>query len=130
MEKKSAYTPIHCRTHYSFLRGVLSPEEVVRHAADMGAGTVGIADINGFYGLIRFATAAAERGLKALYGTSLYGGEDYLFTLLCLNRVGFARANTILSHHIESQMRGTRSSRGGDRDGEGYDPVADLLEGG
>jgi error-prone DNA polymerase len=107
MRRKELYAPIHCRTYYSLLRGILSPEEVADRAAAMGAGAVGIVDINGFYGLIRFARAALERGLKPLYGTSLYDGEEYLCTLLCLDRGGFARANSILSRHIAAQAGST-----------------------
>ena len=119
MKHEELYAPIHCRTHYSFLRGVLSPQEVVERACSMGATAAGVADINGFYGLVRFASAARERGLKPLYGTALYAGEEYLCTLLCLNGAGFARANVVLSRHIETRERG----------GE-YDPISDLQEDG
>ncbi len=118
MKSTALYTPIHCRTHYSFLRGLLSPEQVIDTAASQSAQAVGIADVNGFYGLIRFAAAARQRGLKALYSTALYDGEEYLCTLLCLNANGFAVANTILSRHIDSQNSAEPS----------YDPVEDLVE--
>ncbi|MDY7027182.1 MAG: PHP domain-containing protein [Spirochaetota bacterium] len=125
MERRDSYAPIHCRTHYSLLRGILSPQEVVERACAIGAAAVGLADINGFYGLIRFAAAARERGLKPLYGTALYAGEEYICTLLCMNRSGFARANAVLSRHIEAQesfMNGGGAGAGrcgGDNAGSG-----------
>ena len=114
MERRASYAPIHCRTHYSLLRGILSPREVVERACAMGAAAVGLADINGFYGLIRFAAAAREKGLKPLYGTALYSGEEYLCTLLCIDRSGFARANAILGRHIEAQERCMNGGRAGE----------------
>jgi len=122
MKDEDAYVPIHCRTHYSLLRGVLSPVQVVERAASLGAEAVGLADINGFYGLIKFAAAARDRGLKALYGTALYDDEEYLCTLLCLNGEGYTRANIILGRHIEEQERGAL------REGSGYDPIEDLTK--
>ncbi|MGC9311057.1 MAG: PHP domain-containing protein [Sediminispirochaetaceae bacterium] len=145
MERRDSYAPIHCRTHYSLLRGILSPQEVVERACAIGAAAVGLADINGFYGLIRFAAAARERGLKPLYGTALYAGEEYICTLLCMDRSGFARANAVLGRHIEAQESfmngggaggdtgsgaGTGSEAGTGSGREIYDPVADLREGG
>ena len=67
--KKSGlnYSPIHCRSHYSLLNGILSPVEICQHSLDMGASAVGISDINNFHGLISFASTAKEMGLKPLY---------------------------------------------------------------
>lgn len=111
------YSPIHCRSHYSLLNGILSPEEICRHSLLMGAGAVGISDINNFHGLIKFAFTAKEMGLKALYGTAIHAGGSHLFSLLCLTAAGFARANKIISSLLDDE----------DPD---YDPVADLLVGG
>ncbi|MFW5727048.1 MAG: PHP domain-containing protein [Spirochaetia bacterium] len=121
MKSTQPYTPIHCRTYYSLLRGILSPQQVAERAAARGARAVGIADINGFYGLVKFAAAAGHRGLKALYGTALYDGQEHLCSLLCLNAAGFARANEILSRHIDAQSTQPSASR------SHYDPVEDLA---
>lgn len=112
-----AYAPIHCRTYYSLLEGILSPHEVCRAARSMGSSSVGISDINNFYGLIEFARTALDMGLKPLYGTALYVKERYLCTLMCLNREGFARANRILTR-LYHDTTGT------------YDPVSDLASSG
>ena len=114
---RTNYSPIHCRTHYSLLNGILSPEEICRHSIRMGAGSVGISDINNFHGLIKFASTAKEMGLKALYGTAIHVGGVHLFSLLCLDRIGFARANRIISSLL-------------DKDDPCYDPISDLVSGG
>ncbi|MFO7729492.1 MAG: PHP domain-containing protein [Spirochaetia bacterium] len=128
MESTRPYTSIHCRSHYSLLRGVLSPEQVVEAAASQSAQAVGIADVNGFYGLIRFAAAARRRGLKALYSTAIYDQENYLCSLLCLNSAGFARANLILSRHIDCQSGNGSSQGSGSGRQARYDPITDLME--
>jgi DNA-directed DNA polymerase III PolC len=114
---KQNYSPIHCRTHYSMLNGLLSPGEICQKSLSIGAGAVGISDINNFHGLIKFATAAKEMGLKALYGTAIHTKSGYIFSLLCLNSTGFARANRIISSLM-------------DKKNPDYDPVEDLIEGG
>lgn len=114
---RSNYSPIHCRSHYSLLNGILSPNEICRQSVRMGACSVGISDINNFHGLIKFASTAKEMGLKPLYGTAIHVDGVYLFSLLCLDRTGFARANRIISSLL-------------DDDDPHYDPVGDLVSGG
>ena len=116
-KSRSSYSPIHCRSHYSLLNGLLSPEEICRHSLLMGAGSVGISDINNFHGLIKFASTAKEMGLKALYGTAIHLGGIHVCSLLCINRRGFARANRIISRSL-------------DKEDSDYDPVEDLATGG
>ena len=115
MRERAAYAPIHCRSHYSLLQGLASPGELCEEAAALGAEAAGIADINNFYGLIRFAAEASRRGLKALYGVAVHRNGKHLCTLLCRCGRGFARANEIIGGLLAS---------------EDYDPVADLLFGG
>ncbi|MFO7850134.1 MAG: PHP domain-containing protein [Spirochaetia bacterium] len=112
MKNPSSYAPVHCRSSYSLLRGVAPPEEICDRAAEMGASAVGIADINGFYGLLRFSSAAAERGLRALYGTAIHRNGRHLCTLFCVNMRGFAGANRIIGGLLAS---------------EDYDPVEELI---
>jgi error-prone DNA polymerase len=115
MKRRDSYAPIHCRSHYSLLQGLASPGELCEEAAALGAGAVGIADINSFYGLLRFAVEASRRGLKALYGVAVHRRGKHLCTLFCRNGRGFARANEIIGGLLAS---------------EDYDPVEELCSGG
>ncbi len=115
MRNRDSYSPIHCRSSYSLLKGLVSPAVFCREAARRGAQAVGLVDVNGFYGLMRFAADARRYGLKALYGAAVHRENVHLLSLLCLDAAGFARANEII---------------GGLLSGESYDPVADLLSGG
>lgn len=65
------YAELHAHSHFSFLDGAASPEEMVQEAARLGLDALALTDHNGFYGAIRFATAAKEHGLRTIYGAEL-----------------------------------------------------------
>lgn len=56
----SPYAELHVTTHFSFLRGASSAEELFVAAAEMGHGVLGITDRNSVAGIVR-AMVAAER---------------------------------------------------------------------
>lgn len=67
------YAELHCHSHYSFLDGASSPEELVAEASRIGLHGIALTDHDGFYGAPMLAEAAA-----ALEGTALrtvYGAE-------------------------------------------------------
>jgi error-prone DNA polymerase len=60
------------RTHYSFLRGASRPEEMVRQAAASGLSALGLADLDGVYGLPKaFWVAKGLEKFKLIYGAEL-----------------------------------------------------------
>ncbi|HET6487103.1 MAG TPA: PHP domain-containing protein, partial [Spirochaetia bacterium] len=85
------------RSHYSLLRGCRSPEEICRFAREQGISTVGLTDLNGFYGLIRFLVAAQREAVKPVVGVTVERGGSQVFTLYVLNRNGFSRACRLLT---------------------------------
>ena len=99
------YAPMHCRTSFSLLNGCLSPEEVCAAAAADGYGAAAVADINNFYGLIRFARAASASGIKPIAGVRIVPGTAGGLTTYCMNRRGFARANEIITRLLEDEAR-------------------------
>ena len=54
------FTHLHCHSHYSFLRGVASPEEIVAAAAEQNMPAVALTDRNGLYAAVPFYKAARE----------------------------------------------------------------------
>ena len=56
---------------FSFLEGSSPPEDLVERAAQLGHGTLALADAHGVYGLPRFHRAAKQAGLRALAGARL-----------------------------------------------------------
>ncbi len=65
------YVPLWVKSHYSFLEGASSPEELVEQAAALGYAAVAITDRNGLYGLPRAHLHAKKHGIKLLVGAEL-----------------------------------------------------------
>src|SRR5688500_14579721 len=62
---------IDARSWFSFHDGVAAPEMLCAKACELGYDTLGLADIDGTYGLISFYRSALSCGLKPLLGLSL-----------------------------------------------------------
>ena len=65
------YAELHARSRFSFMDGSSNPEELVAEAVRLGLDALALTDINGFYGVVRFAEAAAEAGLSTVFGAEL-----------------------------------------------------------
>ncbi|MDQ3764511.1 MAG: PHP domain-containing protein, partial [Actinomycetota bacterium] len=65
------YAELHCHSNFSFLDGASHPEELVEEAARLGLDAIAITDHDGMYGVVRFAEAARELGVKTVFGAEL-----------------------------------------------------------
>jgi error-prone DNA polymerase len=65
------YAELHAHSHYSFLDGASSPEELVEEAVRLGLHALALSDHNGFYGIVRMAEAAEAYRLKTVFGSEL-----------------------------------------------------------
>ncbi|MQA61404.1 MAG: DNA polymerase III subunit alpha, partial [Actinophytocola sp.] len=65
------YAELHCHSNFSFLDGASHPEELVEEAARLGLDAVALTDHDGMYGVVRFFQAAAELGVRTVYGAEL-----------------------------------------------------------
>ena len=63
------YAELHCHTNFSFLDGASHPEELAAEAARLGLAGLAVTDHDGFYGVVRFALAAADHGLPTVFGS-------------------------------------------------------------
>lgn len=68
------YAELHCHSNFSFLDGASHPEELVEEAAQLELDAIAITDHDGMYGVVRFADAAAELGVRTVFGTELSFG--------------------------------------------------------
>jgi error-prone DNA polymerase len=59
------------KTHYSFLRGASSPQQMVERACEQGYKALGIVDVNGVSGLPKAFEAARKKNLKMVTGVTL-----------------------------------------------------------
>jgi len=67
----TVFVHLHCHSHYSFLRGVASPEEIVAAAVEQKMPAVALTDTNGLYAAVQFYKLAQEAGVKAIVGVAL-----------------------------------------------------------
>jgi len=65
------YAELHAHSAFSFLDGASQPEEMVSQAAQLGLSALALTDHDGFYGVVRMASAAREMGLASVMGTEL-----------------------------------------------------------
>lgn len=65
------YAELHAHSYFSFLDGVCSPAEMVAEASRLELSGLALIDHDGFYGVVRFARAAAEVGLPTIFGSEL-----------------------------------------------------------
>jgi DNA-directed DNA polymerase III PolC len=65
------FVHLHCHSHYSFLRGVASPEEIVAAAVEQKMPAVALTDTNGLYAAVQFYKLAQEAKVKAIVGVTL-----------------------------------------------------------
>ncbi|GGO86306.1 error-prone DNA polymerase [Nocardioides phosphati] len=69
---RTPYAELHTHSHYSFLDGASSPEELVIEAARLGLHGLALTDHDGMYGVVRFAEAAeAYPSLRTIYGVEV-----------------------------------------------------------
>jgi error-prone DNA polymerase len=66
------YAELHAHSHYSFLDGASSPEQLLEEAQRLGLTGIAITDHDGFYGAARLAeTAESYPELRTIYGAEL-----------------------------------------------------------
>src|SRR5882672_5432063 len=65
------FAHLHCHSHYSFLRGVASPEEIASAAVVDEMLEETLTDTNGLYAAVLFYKAAQAAGIKPLVGVVL-----------------------------------------------------------
>jgi error-prone DNA polymerase len=111
------------RSHYSLLRGCRSPEEICHFARERRISTVGMTDINNFYGLILFLLAAGREGVRPVAGVSVEKDGRVLLTAYVMNREGYSRICRVLTELL-TDGEGTNATG----TSPAYDPVAALQE--
>jgi DNA polymerase III alpha subunit len=65
------FAELHCHSNFSFLDGASPVEDLVERAVELGLTGLAIADHQGLYGVVRFAAAAQEAGLRPVIGVEI-----------------------------------------------------------
>lgn len=103
--------PLHVHSHFSLMRGLDCPQNLVKRAKEYGYNHIAITDTNGFYGLIEFLTYAKEEGIKPIVGCEfrLHNDQtgldaDVQFVALAKSREGYQALCDILSHSHQNTL--------------------------
>ncbi|MDO5700380.1 MAG: error-prone DNA polymerase [Bowdeniella nasicola] len=65
------YAELHSHSAYTFLRGANQPAELVHRAAQEGYSALALTDVDGLYGVVQHARAAADVGLPTVIGADV-----------------------------------------------------------
>ena len=65
------FVHLHCHSHYSFLRGVASPDEIIAAAKEQSMPAVALTDTNGMHAAVSFYQKAKDAGIKPIVGVVL-----------------------------------------------------------
>ncbi|MGQ0715936.1 MAG: error-prone DNA polymerase [Pseudonocardiales bacterium] len=118
-QPRTPYAELHCHSNFSFLDGASHPEELVEEAARLGLDAIAITDHDGMYGVVRFAEAARELGVKTIFGAELSLGltapqngiadpEGEHLLVLARDPEGYRRLSRVIS---DAQLRGREKGK-------------------
>ena len=65
------FVHLHCHSHYSFLRGIAAPEEIIAAAVEQKMPAVALTDANSMHAVVSFYTKAKDKGIKPIIGVAL-----------------------------------------------------------
>ncbi|HET7726874.1 MAG TPA: PHP domain-containing protein [Candidatus Limnocylindrales bacterium] len=68
---EAAFAELHCHSHFSFLDGGSSPDELVERALELELAALALTDHQGLYGAVRFTTAAQSAGVRPVLGVEI-----------------------------------------------------------
>ena len=71
MSAASLYTPLWCKSNYSFLEGASFPEQYVSKAAQLGLEAIALTDRDGIYGIVKGHLAAREHKVHLIVGSQI-----------------------------------------------------------
>ena len=112
------YAELHCHSNFSFLDGASHPEELAEEAARLGLEALALTDHDGFYGVVRFAEAAARSACPPCSAPSSRSVRPHAaerrrrpagshMIVLAAGPDGYARLGRAISH---AQMAGEKGA--------------------
>jgi error-prone DNA polymerase len=91
------YAELQCTSHFSFLRGASSCEELFDEAARLGLETLAITDRNSLAGIVRAHEAAKATGVRLIVGCHLDLTDGMSILVYPTDRPAYARLCRLLS---------------------------------
>jgi error-prone DNA polymerase len=91
------YAELQCTSHFSFLRGASSNDELFAQAATLGIEALAIVDRNSLAGIVRAHEAARTTGVRLIVGCRLDLADGSSFLVYPTDRPAYARLCRLLS---------------------------------
>ena len=94
------YVPLYVKSHFSFLEGASSPEELVEYAHGLGLPALALTDRDGVYGIVRAHMKAKALGMPLIVGAEItlgLGASDAKVIVLARDRPGYAGLCRLIS---------------------------------
>ncbi|MDW9386692.1 DNA polymerase III subunit alpha [Sinorhizobium meliloti] len=91
------YSELQVTTHFSFLRGASSADELFGRAAELGIEALGVVDRNSLAGIVRSWEAAKTTGLRLVVGCRLDLSDGMSILVYPTDRPAYSRLTRLLS---------------------------------
>ena len=91
------YNELQVTTHFSFLRGASSAEELFATAAALGIDALGVVDRNSLAGIVRAWEAAKTTGVRLVVGCRLDLSDGMSILVYPTDRPAYSRLTRLLS---------------------------------
>ena len=101
------YTPLWCKSAFSFLEGASHPEELVDEAHRLGLRAIALTDRDGVYGVVRAHVTARETGCRLISGAEVTLADGSMVVLLAQDRTGYANLCRLLTLGRRRSPKGT-----------------------
>ncbi len=92
-----SYAELQCTSHFSFLRGASSNEELIATAKALGMPAIGIADRHSLAGIVMAHEAAKEAGIRLVVGCHLDLLDGTELLVYPMDRSGYSRLCRLLT---------------------------------
>lgn len=92
-----SYVELQCASHFSFLRGASSCEELFAQAAACGLDALAVTDRNSLAGIVRAHEAARATGVRLIVGCRLVLEDGAEILVYPRDRAGYARLCRLLT---------------------------------
>lgn len=106
------FAELHAKSHYSFLCGASSPEEIVLQAASLGYAAVALTDECSFAGVVKAYQASKECGIKLIVGSEFcIDDDDSALSLLLLapSRAAYSEISALITKGRRRSPKGEYS---------------------
>ncbi|WP_411906548.1 error-prone DNA polymerase [Rhizobium mayense] len=92
-----SYAELQVTTHFSFLRGASSADELFRTAKELGIRALGIVDRNSLAGIVRALEASRATGLRLVVGCRLDLADGMSILVYPMDRAAYSRLTRLLT---------------------------------